>query len=412
MEVEIAIPEKLLFFHEEAWRYKVAFGGRGSAKSWTVADALILRAVSRPQRILCAREFQRSIADSVHHLLETQIDRMGLRPAFDVHNTSIACKPTGSEFIFTGLKHNIKSLKSCEGIDVCWVEEAEAVSDESWENLIPTIRKSGSEIWITFNPDQETDPTYQRFIVNPPPKCKSAKVSWRDNPDLPDVLKDELEHLRRTDPDAYAHVWEGGCWTRSDAQIFNGKWVIDDFEPVAGSHRPEANWNGPYQGADWGFSSDPTVLLKMWVHNKRLYVEHEAYKVGCDIVDTPKLFDSVPNSRRYVIRADSARPETINHVRRAGFHIEPATKWPKSVEDGITLLRSFEKIVIHPRCKNMVQEARLYSYKTDKLTGDVLPDIIDRHNHCWDAARYGLLPLIRRRAPARIRSVYAPGRWI
>ena len=412
MEVELVFPPQLEFFFNESWRYKVAFGGRGSSKSWTIADALILRAAERPQRILCAREFQRSIADSVHHLLETQIDRLGLTPAFDIHNTSITCRQTGSEFIFAGLKHNIKSLKSSEGIDVCWVEEAEAVSDNSWENLIPTIRKSGSEIWLTFNPDQESDPTYQRFIVNPPPRCKSAQVSWRDNPDLPDVLKEELEHLRRTDPDAYAHVWEGGCWTRSDAQIFNGRWVIDDFEPVLTSSRPGENWAGPYLGADWGVSTDPTVLLKMWVRNKQLYIEHEAYKVGCDIVDTPKLFDTVPGSRRYLIRADCARPETINHVRRSGFRIEGATKWPKSVEDGIALIRSFEKIVIHPRCKNMIQEARLYSYKTDSLTGDVLPDIIDRHNHCWDAARYGLLPLIRHRGPVRRGAVSDPSRWI
>ena len=180
---------------------------------------------------------------------------------------------------------------------------------------------------------------------------------------------------------------------------------------LAASPRQSENWDGPYFGADWGFSTDPTVLLKMWVHNKRLHIEHEAYKVGCDIVDTPKLFDTVPGSRRYVVRADCARPETIHHVQRAGFRIEAATKWPKSVEDGITLLRSFEKIVIHPRCKNMIQEARLYSYKTDKLTGDVLPDIIDRHNHCWDAARYGLLPLIRRRPTVFRGAVEAPWRW-
>ena len=389
MEVEIAVPERLLFFHTEEWRYKVAYGGRGSAKSWTVADALILRAAERPQRILCAREFQRSIADSVHHLLETQISRLGLTPAFDIHNTSIVCKGNGSEFIFAGLKHNIKSLKSSEGIDVCWVEEAEVVSDNSWENLIPTIRKPGSEIWITFNPDQESDPTYQRFIVKTPPRCKSAKVSWRDNPDLPDVLKEELEHLRRTDPDAFQHVWEGGTWIRSDAQVFNGKWVIDDFVPDS------ATWDGPYYGADWGFSIDPTVLMRMWVHDSRLYIEDEAYKVGCDIVETPKLFDHIEGSRTHKIRADSSRPETINHVATSGFDCEAAKKWQGSVEDGIQYLRGFERIVIHPRCKHMAEEARLYSYKTDRLTGDDLPVVIDRHNHCWDAVRYGLEPMIR-----------------
>jgi phage terminase large subunit len=393
MEVDLVFSPRLEFFFTESWRYKVAYGGRGSGKSWAIADALILRSAQQRQRILCAREFQRSIADSVHHLLETQIDRLGLTKAFEVQNTSITCKQTGSEFIFAGLKHNIKSLKSSEGIDVCWVEEAEAVSDDSWENLIPTIRKSGSEIWMTFNPDQESDPTYQRFVVNPPPKCKGAKVSWRDNPELPDVLKEELQHLRRTDPDAYQHVWEGGTWTRSDAQVFNSKWLIDDFEPAS------ATWNGPYFGADWGFSTDPTVLVRMWTYNQRLYVEYEAYRVGCDIAATPKLFDRVPDSRRHVIRADNSRPETINHIRDAGFRCEAAEKWTHSTEDGISFLRGFEKIVIHPRCKHMAEEARLYSYKTDKLTGDVLPDLKPGHDHCWDAIRYGLQPMIKRKDP-------------
>jgi phage terminase large subunit len=146
------------------------------------------------------------------------------------------------------------------------------VSERSWEILIPTIRKAGSEIWVTFNPAQESDPTYQRFVVHPPPGAIVRKVSWKDNPWLPDVLRAELEHLRRTDPDAYHHVWEGGTWTRSDAQVFNGKWIVDDFQPVTGDRDMAKNWNGPYFGADWGFSTDPTVLLKMWVHDKKLYI--------------------------------------------------------------------------------------------------------------------------------------------
>jgi phage terminase large subunit len=300
-------------FVEARCRYKAAYGGRGAAKSWAAADALIVRAFNEPLRILCAREFQRSIGDSVHHLLDTQIDRLGLSAYFDVQQTSIKCRLNGSNIIFAGLKHNIRSLKSLEGIDICWVEEAEAVSETSWSYLIPTIRKPGSEIWVTFNPDQESDPTYRRFVEGQPdfdPKrTQSVKVSWRDNPALSDVLRAELEHLRRVDPDAYQNVWEGGTWSRSEAQVFNGKWVIDDFVPVTSGTQPAKNWDGPYFGADWGFSQDPTVLVKMWVHDKRLYIEHEAYGIGVDIVSTPALFDRVPDSRRYVIRADCARPE-------------------------------------------------------------------------------------------------------
>src|ERR1019366_2178686 len=263
MSLDLGCPEKLLFFHEENWRYKVAYGGRGSAKSWTVADALLVRAFTRKQRILCAREFQRSIKDSVHFLLVSQIGRLGLTPAFSVTEHEIECTATGSQIIFAGLMNNISSRKSLEPMAACWGEEAEVVSEASWAKLTPTIRKPGSEIWVTFNPDQESDPTYQRFVVHPDlARTRAAQVSWRDNPCLPDVLKAELEHLRRTDPDAYHHVWEGGTWTRSDAQVFNGKWIVDDFESAP------TRWNGPYFGADWGFSSDPTVLLRMWVYNQ------------------------------------------------------------------------------------------------------------------------------------------------
>ena len=181
--------------------------------------------------------------------------------------------------------------------------------------------------------------------------------------------------------------------------MFNGKWCIDDFAPVVGKRNANAkeNWSGPYFGADWGFSQDPTVLLKMWVFSSTLYLEYEAYKIGCEISDTADLFDSIPDSRRRRIYADNARPETISHVRAQGFDVVACDKWSGSVEDGIAFLRSFDKIVIHTRCKHAITEARLYSYKTDRLTGDVLPDIVDKHNHCWDSARYGLGPMIQRK---------------
>jgi phage terminase large subunit len=395
---DIVCPPRLHFFHNEAWRYKCAYGGRGSAKSWSVADAAIARAATRPrQRILCAREFQRSIKDSVHYLLASQIERLGFERAFRVIDTEITCKATGSQFIFAGLHHNISSLKSLEAIDVCWVEEAEVVSEDSWSKLIPTIRKPGSEIWVTFNPDQESDPTYRRFVPGQPQfdpaRTKSAMVSWRDNPCLPDVLKAELEHLRKTDPEAYAHIWEGGTWARSDAQIFNGKWTIDDFEPMPGE------WDGPYFGADWGFSRDPTVLARVWIHGARLYVEYDEGGVGIPTMETPALFDRVPGSRKHKIRGDNSRPETIDHIARAGFDCIAAAKWPGSVEDGISYLRGFEKIVIHPRCRRAAEEFRLYSYKVDARTGDVLPGVVDRHNHVIDAIRYALQPMIAREEP-------------
>jgi phage terminase large subunit len=152
----------------------------------------------------------------------------------------------GSEFIFAGIRKDIEKVKSTEGIDICWVEEAEKVSKRSWEVLIPTIRKDGSEIWVTFNPDEETDPTYQRFVVNPPPDAEVVEINWRDNPWFPEVLRKEKDYLFKVDPEAAEHVWEGKCNTRSDAQIFAGKYIIEEFTPE--------NWHGPYYGLDFGFA--------------------------------------------------------------------------------------------------------------------------------------------------------------
>jgi phage terminase large subunit len=201
-------PEKLAFLFEPH-RYKVSYGGRGSAKSWSYARALLIQAAERPMRILCARETQKSIKDSVHKLLEDQIPALGLSRHYQVQKSSITARFTGSEFFYAGLKHNIDNIKSIEACDVAWVEEAQTVSHGSWKKLVPTIRKKGSEIWISFNPDLETDATYQRFVVQPPTRAKVEKVTWRDNPWFPDELREEKDDLLARDPDEYNHIWEG-----------------------------------------------------------------------------------------------------------------------------------------------------------------------------------------------------------
>ena len=184
-EVVALLPEyaERLF---EPHRYKVLHGGRGAARSWSVARVLLIEAASRPRRILCARESQASIRDSVHQLLRDQIVLMGLE-GFEVTDREIRHVVTGSLFLFEGLRYNVTKIKSLEGIDICWVEEAERVSQASWQVLIPTIRKAGSEIWVTFNEDQESDATYQRFILHPPPDTWVQQVGWQDNPWFPDV---------------------------------------------------------------------------------------------------------------------------------------------------------------------------------------------------------------------------------
>lgn len=216
--MRVQLPKALEFLFEPH-RYKVAYGGRGGSKSWGVARALLIQGWKDPLRILCAREFQKSIKDSVHKLLSDQIKELDLEDFYIVQETTIKGK-NGTEFFFEGLRHNVNNIKSYEGVDRCWVEEAKNVSKASWDVLIPTIRKAGSEIWVTFNPELETDETYKRFVVTPPHDCIVRKVNWRDNPWFPSVLKDEMETLKARDEDAYLHVWEGSCRLTLDGAIY------------------------------------------------------------------------------------------------------------------------------------------------------------------------------------------------
>lgn len=377
-------------------RYKCLYGGRGSGKSYAAAAALLLIGASKPCRILCCREFQNSLADSSLQLLADQIEVLGLTSFYTVFKDSITGR-NGTVFIFKGLRHNVQSIKSMAGITHAWLEEADTVSEASWSILIPTIREAGSEIWVTFNPAKEEDPTYRRMVIAPPPDSYIQRVNYSENPWFPDELRREMEYLRKVDTDAYLHVWEGECIQHSAAQILNGKWAIEEFDEPSdawGNHFTHDVPQGPYYGADWGFSVDPTTLIRCWIFRKTLYIEHEVYGVGIELDDLPEFFDRVPGSKEHQIRADNARPETISHVRNKGYRIEGAEKWPGSVEDGIAFLRSFERIVIHPRCKHVIQEARLWSYKVDRLTGDVLPKVADGNEHCWDAIRYALQPII------------------
>lgn len=385
MEIEIKIPPAFNGICEPH-RYKVYYGGRGAAKSWAVASALLAISLQKQCRILCTRELQKSIADSVHRLLLDMIYRYHLENYFTVTQTSVT-SIIGSEFIFAGLRSNIGEIKSMEGIDICWVEEAQKVSENSWRVLIPTIRTDGSEIWVTFNPVDDTDPTYKRFITNPPWDALIQKVSWRDNPYFPETLLKELEYDKRIDHEKYLHVWEGETRKISEALVFAGKWAVDVFDAPVGTVY--------YYGADWGFSQDPSVLIRCFIQENKLYIENEAYGVGVDIDKTPEMFDTVPDARKWEIVADSARPETISYMVRNGFKMRSAMKGAGSVEDGIAHLRSFEKIIVHERCIHTAYELANYSYKVNKLSGQVMPILEDAHDHCIDSLRYALEPVMR-----------------
>lgn len=216
--MNVTLP-KILKPMTQPYRYKFLYGGRGGAKSWSIAKLLLLKGVEQPLRILCAREIQKSIQDSVHQLLTDQIIEMGLQDFYQVKKSEIVGK-NGTRFGFEGLKHNITNLKSWEGADICWVEEAHVVSKASWDILIPTIRRENSEIWGSFNPELAEDETYQRFVVDPPPNSFIQKVNYSDNPWFPDVLRAEMEHLKEKDYNAYLNVWEGHCKAAIEGAIF------------------------------------------------------------------------------------------------------------------------------------------------------------------------------------------------
>lgn len=393
-------------------RYKVPYGGRGGAKSWGIARVLSVLSAKRPLRVLCARELQNSIQESVHRVLSDQIEALGLTRYFDIQQQGIygVGPAKGTEFIFAGIRNNVTKIKSTEGVDICWVEEAEKVSEASWKVLIPTIRKRGSEIWVSFNPHEERDPTFQRFVVKPPPSsmARVVKIDWRDNPWFPPELELErkyalslIENAQDDDERAqaqadYDHVWEGATINQTQAAIFRKRVVIEAFDtPTDGSVRY-------HYGADWGFANDPTALIRFWVDGDVLRIDREAFGYGVEIDELPKLFDTVEGARDWPIKADCARPETISYMRRQGFNISAADKWPGSVEDGIAHIKGFRRIVIHERCKHMQEEARLYSYKVDRVTGDILPVIVDKWNHGWDAVRYGLDGFIQARGGAGV----------
>ena len=210
MTTEIQFPKKLRFLFEPH-RFKVAYGGRGGAKSWGFARALLLMGSERPLRVLCTREVQKSIKDSVKRLLDDQIEALGMGEFYESLDTEIRGR-NGTEFLFAGLQqHTVTSIKSFEGVDICWIEEAQSVSKHSLDVLIPTIRKDDSEIWVSFNPMLDTDPVWTRFVETPPPGAVVQKINWSDNPWFPPVLESERQHCKATSPEDYDNIWEGVC---------------------------------------------------------------------------------------------------------------------------------------------------------------------------------------------------------
>lgn len=327
---------------------------------------------------VCVREIQKSIQQSVKRLLEHKIEAMNAGWYFTVQDAIIKNNCGRGIIIFQGLQnHTADSIKSLEGFDRVWVEEAQSVSQWSMDILRPTFRKPGSEMWFTWNPRFEDDAVEKLFRPKngePPKNTILQIVNYLDNPFCPREAIEEAEYCARHDPDRYAHIWMGDYLTNSDARVFNN-FEVREFELPDGS--------AFRTGIDWGFAISATAAVRCCLDGRTLYIDHEAYKVNCEIFDTPDLLLScIPDITRYPAVADSARPETISYVKSHGIpRIEAAKKGKDSVEEGVEWLRSL-RIVIHPRCKNTIYEFSRYMYKIDERTNDVLPQLVDRDNHC------------------------------
>ena len=392
---QIVLPEKLVPVFEAprgSVQYRGAFGGRGSGKSFNFAKMAAIWGYIDPLRVLATREYQGSIKESFYAELKAAImSETWLSSAYTIGSDFVKGN-NGTEFLFMGLRRSINSIRSLAQIDLTIVEEAEDVPDQSWLMLEATVfRRPKSELWAIWNPRLRGSPVDLRFRVHPPKNGIFAEMNYNDNPFFPAGLETlRAREERRLDADTYSHVWEGGYLTNSNAQVYHGKWRIDEFTPGP-------DWDGPYQGGDFGFSQDPLAAVRVWIHNETLFVEYEAGAIGLDLDDTPTFLDfHIPGWSKYVSRWDNARPESISHFTHIGMpHAEAADKWNGSVEDGIQFVRSFRSIIVHPRCTNTVKELKLYSYKVDRYTSDVLPVLVDTNNHWMDAIRYALAPIIR-----------------
>lgn len=379
LNIEIDTPRVLKPLLAKA-RYKGVHGGRGSGKSHFFAEYIIERCLIEKTNIVCIREVQKSLSQSVKKLLESKIEDLGVQKFFEVQESQIKCT-NGGLIIFQGMQnHTADSIKSLEGFNIAWVEEAQSLSQRSLDLLRPTIRAPESELLFSWNPSQPTDPIDLLLRGDKLPNdAIVVQANYLDNPWLPNVLLDEMNFDRERDHDKYLHVWLGEYNNKSEARVYKN-WVVEEFERPAGTI---------YRfGADWGFANDPTALIRCSIDENRLYIDYEAVMVGCEIVNTPDLFRRIPESDKWFITADSSRPETISHMMHNGFpKINGSVKGAGSVADGVEFLKSFD-IVVHPRCSQTIKELTTYSYKTDPLTDRILPVLEDKNNHIMDALRY------------------------
>ena len=392
MQANVEFPEKLQCLFQPA-RYKVLWGGRGGAKSWGIARALLIIGANKVTRVLCAREFQTSIRDSVHKLLSDQIMAMNLMDFYEITDRTIRGK-NGSEFNFVGLKNNVANVKSYEGVDICWVEEAQSVSSRSWSTLIPTVRKEESEIWISFNPELETDETYQRFVLHPPENAIVQKINWSDNPWFPETLKLEKDALKSRDLEAYNTVWEGICRVTVDGAIFAKEMQLAELEDriIRVNYDPIKPVHAVF---DLGWSDAPAVWFVQFVGMEtRLirYFETSQETISAILAKMQTfgyVFDTLwlPHDAENKTLAAAGRSiEEI--VRSSGYktRIIPRTPIADSINAARTIFRNcwFDR----ENCADGLQCLRHYRYEVDPDTKQFSrTPLHDQYSHGADAFR-------------------------
>lgn len=418
--MDIEFPEKLECLFKPS-RYKVLYGGRGGAKSWGVARALLILAAQKPLRILCAREFQNSISESVHALLSDQIKNLGLSEFYEIQNTQIVGR-NGSAFYFAGLRHNVTKIKSFEGVDIVWCEEAQTISKSSWDTLIPTIRKEGSEIWITFNPSLEADETYQRFVVNPPSTAIVQKINWSDNPWFPKVLEQEKDDLKAKDPDAYLTVWEGHCKQTLDGAIYANE-VRRAAEENRFTRVPYDESKPVHTFWDLGRADKTAIWFAQMVGFEfRMidYYENQGHALAHylkHLQGKPYVYGDtwLPHDADNELLASE---RTIaQQARAAGFHVRITPK--SSVADGINAARTIFAACWFDaeKCADGIQCLRNYRYEVDPDTQQYsTKPLHDWASHGADAFRYLAVamrePKKRQDKPNRIRVPLGAGGWM
>lgn len=402
--MNLEVPSKLLPAFENLSTYQydsiVWKGGRGGAKSEALVAIGILESYVDDGVILCCREIQKSLEDSLYSAIISGIKDRGLDHQFKILNNEITNLVTGARFIFAGLKSNITSIKSINKLRVVLVDEAENVSQHSWDVLRPTPRYGQTRLYVVFNPRFEADATWQEFVVKQDDRTLVITINWQDNPWFPSSLNNQRLRDARGDAGRYQWIWGGKFLKISDASVLGKKIRSELFEV-------DESFGDPLLGIDWGFSNDPTAITESYVKGRILYIRRAADQIGLELDDTAEwLIKHVPNVLRYTSRADSSRPETISKVKNDRQNpirlIKACKKYPGSVEEGIAFLQSFDAIVVHPDADACLAELTAYSYKKDKFD-EPTAVLQDKDDHYADSLRYGVEPLIggrKRQAPA------------